>query len=152
HGSHIWRVRQLLEAFKRVDKMPVRFRNSHAFESIPPRGKPVIARLRVASSTSKMACVDLGLMLHVELEVGQECASNRIMMTLPRGTQQRLVRGCLHQNMFEHIRLRAALRCLPSETGIDYASEVIPKCLLATLAYGTEKRIRKLATDGRCQL
>src|SRR5262245_18937229 len=74
------------------------------------------------------------------------------MMTLPRGTQQGLVRRCLHQNMFEHVRLRVAFRCLPSETGINYTSEIITKCLLATLAHGTEKRIGELATDGRCQL
>ena len=73
---NIRQVRQSLEAVKRVDKMPVRFRNSHAFKSILPRCEPAVTRLRVASSTSKMACYNLGLMLHVDLKVGQERASN----------------------------------------------------------------------------
>jgi hypothetical protein len=54
--------------------------------------------------------------------------------------------------MFEHVRLRVALRCLPSEAGINDTSEIITKCLLATLAHSTEKRVGELATDGRCQL
>src|SRR6476620_5473448 len=54
--------------------------------------------------------------------------------------------------MFERVRLRVALRCLPSETGINYTSEIITEFLLATLAHSTEKRIGELATDGRCQL
>src|ERR1700747_838383 len=54
--------------------------------------------------------------------------------------------------MFEHVRLRVSLRCLPSETGINDTSEIITKCLLATLAHSTEKRIGELATDSRCQL
>ena len=47
-------------------------------------------------SAREVARDNFGLVLHVNLKVGQEHARDELMMTLPRSAQQRLVRRHLH--------------------------------------------------------